>query len=208
MDHLRRGGAGKRVGEVSRRIRRHRHPDQRADAGLVHQVLRGELPLADQRAGDARRRRATDGSKSAGRCSCRKLRWRWRACCWASCRPLVSASCNWPWTPAARDTERRWPRPPPCKAGSGRAWSNSNPPRCLRRWCSRLVLGLMFLVVRALSKLGSASRRAAAPWLCGYVREADCHRYSAHNFYGEIKRYFRWLGGAPRPQREEPTAKP
>ena len=34
-------------------------------------------------------------------------------------------------------------------------------------------------------------------WLCGYAREADCHRYSAHNFYGEIKRYFRWLGGAP-----------
>jgi hydrogenase-4 component B len=71
-----------------------------------------------------------------------------------------------------------------------------------------LVLGLLFLVVRVLSKLGSASRRAAAPWLCGYVREADCHRYSAHNFYGEIKRYFRWLGGAPRPQREEPTGKP
>ena len=46
--------------------------------------------------------------------------------------------------------------------------------------------------------LTSASRRAAAPWLCGYVREADCHRYSAHNFYGEIKRYFRWLGGMPR----------
>jgi hydrogenase-4 component B len=62
-----------------------------------------------------------------------------------------------------------------------------------------VVLGLMFLVVRSLSKLGRASRRAAAPWLCGYVREADCHRYSAHNFYGEIKRYFRWLGGAPRP---------
>jgi formate hydrogenlyase subunit 3/multisubunit Na+/H+ antiporter MnhD subunit len=71
-----------------------------------------------------------------------------------------------------------------------------------------LVLGLMFLVVRVISKLGGASRRAAVPWLCGYVREADCHRYSAHNFYGEIKRYFRWLGGAPRPQREEPTVKP
>jgi formate hydrogenlyase subunit 3/multisubunit Na+/H+ antiporter MnhD subunit len=71
-----------------------------------------------------------------------------------------------------------------------------------------LMLGLMFVVVRVLSKLGSASRRAAVPWLCGYVREADCHRYSAHNFYGEIKRYFRWLGGAPRPQREEPPAKP
>jgi hypothetical protein len=61
------------------------------------------------------------------------------------------------------------------------------------------VLALMFLIVRSLSKLGSASRRASAPWLCGYVREADCHRYSAHNFYGEIKRYFRWLGGASRP---------
>ena len=71
-----------------------------------------------------------------------------------------------------------------------------------------LVLGVMFLAVRVLSKLGSASRRAAVPWLCGYVREADCHRYSAHNFYGEIKRYFRWLGGAPRPQRAEPPAKP
>jgi hydrogenase-4 component B len=71
-----------------------------------------------------------------------------------------------------------------------------------------LVLGLMFLVVRSLAKLGHASRRAAAPWLCGYVREADCHRYSAHNFYGEIKRYFRWLGGAPRPQQEEHSTKP
>jgi hypothetical protein len=71
-----------------------------------------------------------------------------------------------------------------------------------------LVLGVMFLVARSLSKLGSASRRAAAPWLCGYVREADCHRYSAHNFYGEIKRYFRWLGGAPRPPGEQPSAKP
>ena len=67
-----------------------------------------------------------------------------------------------------------------------------------------LVLGSMFVVVRVLSKLGSASRRAAAPWLCGYVREADCHRYSAHNFYGEIKCYFRWLGGAPRPPAPKP----
>jgi hydrogenase-4 component B len=70
------------------------------------------------------------------------------------------------------------------------------------------VLGLMFLLVRGVSKLGSASRRPAAPWLCGYVREADCHRYSAHNFYGEIKRYFRWLGGAPRAQDERPLSKP
>ena len=39
------------------------------------------------------------------------------------------------------------------------------------------------------------SRRAAAPWRCGYALDADCNRYVAHNFYGEIKRYFRWLGG-------------
>ena len=60
-----------------------------------------------------------------------------------------------------------------------------------------VVLGLMFLVVRAISKLGGAQRRAAAPWLCGYASEAECHRYVAHNFYGEIKRYFKWLGGSP-----------
>ena len=62
-----------------------------------------------------------------------------------------------------------------------------------------VVMGLAFGLSRAVSKLGRASRRAAPPWLCGYAREADCHRYVAHNFYGEIKRYFRWLGGAPRP---------
>jgi formate hydrogenlyase subunit 3/multisubunit Na+/H+ antiporter MnhD subunit len=62
------------------------------------------------------------------------------------------------------------------------------------------VLALMFVVVRAISKLGHATRRTAVPWLCGYAQEAECHRYVAHNFYGEIKRYFRWLGGAPRPQ--------
>lgn len=60
------------------------------------------------------------------------------------------------------------------------------------------VLVLMFLLVYRISKLGAAPRRAAAPWLCGYAREAECNRYVAHNFYGEIKRYFRWLGGMPR----------
>jgi hydrogenase-4 component B len=68
-----------------------------------------------------------------------------------------------------------------------------------------VVLGLMFLVVRFISKLGRAPRRAAAPWLCGYVREAECHRYVAHNFYGEIKRYFRWLGGTPHPPPKQQT---
>jgi formate hydrogenlyase subunit 3/multisubunit Na+/H+ antiporter MnhD subunit len=70
-----------------------------------------------------------------------------------------------------------------------------------------LVLGLMFLVSRLLAKLGSAPRRAAAPWLCGYAREAECHRYVAHNFYGEIKRYFPWLGGAPHRRQTESKKK-
>jgi hydrogenase-4 component B len=63
-----------------------------------------------------------------------------------------------------------------------------------------VVLGVMFLVAYGISKLGGAPRRVAVPWLCGYVREADCYRYAAHNFYGEIKRYFGWLGGAPHPE--------
>jgi hydrogenase-4 component B len=71
------------------------------------------------------------------------------------------------------------------------------------------VLALMFLLTYGISKLGSASRRSAVPWLCGYAQEAECHRYVARNFYGEISRYFRWLGGAPRPQASttEPVVK-
>ena len=58
------------------------------------------------------------------------------------------------------------------------------------------VVALMFLVSYGISKLGSAPRRVATPWLCGYAREADCFRYTARNFYNEIERYFRWLGGS------------
>jgi formate hydrogenlyase subunit 3/multisubunit Na+/H+ antiporter MnhD subunit len=66
------------------------------------------------------------------------------------------------------------------------------------------LLGLLFLLAYGISRLGRAPRReAAAPWLCGYAGEAECHRYVAHNFYGEIKRYFRWLGGAASPQYAE-----
>ena len=59
------------------------------------------------------------------------------------------------------------------------------------------MLGLMLLVAYGITKLAGAPRRAAAPWLCGYASEAESNRYVAHNFYGEIKRYFRWLGGRP-----------
>jgi small basic protein len=62
-----------------------------------------------------------------------------------------------------------------------------------------LLVALMFLLTYIISKLGSVQRRTASPWLCGYVSEADCYRYTAHNFYGEIKRYFRWLGGTTHP---------
>ena len=61
-----------------------------------------------------------------------------------------------------------------------------------------LVLGVLFLITAGISRVGSSPRRTAAPWLCGYAREAECNRYVAHNFYREIKRYFGWLGGAPR----------
>jgi hydrogenase-4 component B len=64
------------------------------------------------------------------------------------------------------------------------------------------VLGLALLAARFISKLGGATRRASPPWLCGYAREAECNRYVAHGYYGEIKRYFRWLGGAPATQAE------
>lgn len=57
-------------------------------------------------------------------------------------------------------------------------------------------LGACFLIAFGISKLASAPRRAAAPWLCGYAPEAECERYIAHNFYGELKRHFHWVGGA------------
>ncbi|HVO63300.1 MAG TPA: proton-conducting transporter membrane subunit [Terriglobales bacterium] len=52
------------------------------------------------------------------------------------------------------------------------------------------VLAFTIVLGFTISKLGAARRRSAAPWLCGYAREAEANRYLAHNFYGEIKRYF------------------
>lgn len=69
------------------------------------------------------------------------------------------------------------------------------------------LLIFLFLLAYAISKLGGAGRRVAVPWLCGYAREAECNRYVAHNFYGEIKRYFRWLGGMPRPANNTASVK-
>ena len=59
------------------------------------------------------------------------------------------------------------------------------------------VVAAMFAVSFMVAHLGAAQRRRATPWLCGYAQEAECFRYTAHNLYGEIKTYFRWLGGMP-----------
>ena len=61
-----------------------------------------------------------------------------------------------------------------------------------------VILLVMFLISQFISRLGAAERRTAEVWLCGYVRDADAYRYSAHNLYTEVKRYFRWVGGMPR----------
>jgi hydrogenase-4 component B len=61
------------------------------------------------------------------------------------------------------------------------------------------ILGLMFLLALGLARLTHVQRRVAAPWLCGYARATDRHRYGAHHFYAEIKRWFGWLGGMPHP---------
>jgi formate hydrogenlyase subunit 3/multisubunit Na+/H+ antiporter MnhD subunit len=58
---------------------------------------------------------------------------------------------------------------------------------------------LLLLAAWGVARLGNAPRRADSPWLCGYAREAECHRYAAHHFYREIERYFGWLGGRPHP---------
>jgi hydrogenase-4 component B len=61
-----------------------------------------------------------------------------------------------------------------------------------------LMLFVLFAIARAISKLGSAERRTADIWLCGYAKEAEVHRYGAHNLYNEVKKYFGWVGGMPK----------
>lgn len=68
------------------------------------------------------------------------------------------------------------------------------------------VLALMFVLARFLARLGCAQRRTAPPWLCGYVREADIHRYRPSGFYGELTRLLDRLGIAGRPVGSPPVA--
>ncbi len=66
------------------------------------------------------------------------------------------------------------------------------------------VLVSMFGFAWVLARVGGASRRVAAPWLCGYAREAEANRYRAAGLYGELKKWLGWLGRAPQlpPERE------
>jgi hydrogenase-4 component B len=66
-----------------------------------------------------------------------------------------------------------------------------------------VILLIMFLIAQFISRLGAAERRSAEVWLCGYVRDGDAYRYSAHHLYTEVKRYFRWIGGIPRHSHKE-----
>jgi formate hydrogenlyase subunit 3/multisubunit Na+/H+ antiporter MnhD subunit len=52
------------------------------------------------------------------------------------------------------------------------------------------VLGVLMALAWTISRLGAAPRRRGDIWLCGYDREADIHRYGAHNLYGEVKHLF------------------
>jgi hydrogenase-4 component B len=61
-----------------------------------------------------------------------------------------------------------------------------------------VVVGVLVWLASRLARVGASERRAAGPWLCGYAAESESNRYQAHGMYGEFKRYFGWVGGAPR----------
>jgi hydrogenase-4 component B len=64
-----------------------------------------------------------------------------------------------------------------------------------------LVIGLLFILIRALAHAGGALRRTSAPWLCGYAHAHETNRYRASGFYGEIHRLLRQTRRPVRPPR-------
>jgi formate hydrogenlyase subunit 3/multisubunit Na+/H+ antiporter MnhD subunit len=56
-------------------------------------------------------------------------------------------------------------------------------------WLVALVLVITVFCARAIARMGGASQRASAPWLCGYAVGNDLHRYHAGHFYSELHRY-------------------
>jgi formate hydrogenlyase subunit 3/multisubunit Na+/H+ antiporter MnhD subunit len=67
-------------------------------------------------------------------------------------------------------------------------------------------VALMFALARRLARLGCASRRTAAPWLCGYASEAEIHRYRPSGFYSELTRLLDRLDFARRRAGPPPVA--
>ncbi|MCU0242911.1 MAG: peroxiredoxin family protein [Vicinamibacteria bacterium] len=65
-----------------------------------------------------------------------------------------------------------------------------------------LVLAALMALARALAGQGQSQRRVLPSWLCGYTPEAESNRYRAHGMYGEVKRYFGWVGGKARARGE------
>ncbi len=71
VEHLRRHDPRQPRSRLPRDLRRLRDRHQRADAGLVHEVLRRRIPLPHQQGGRGTRPPLNASWKSAGPCSCR-----------------------------------------------------------------------------------------------------------------------------------------
>lgn len=55
---------------------------------------------------------------------------------------------------------------------------------------------IIFVFLSAiLLKVGDAQSRKTSSWLCGYTTDETACRYTAHNFYGELKRVFKTQSG-------------
>ena len=49
------------------------------------------------------------------------------------------------------------------------------------------VFVLMCVLARSISRMGGATRRVSAPWLCGYAVEQEMHRYRAGHLFDALK---------------------
>ena len=167
VEHLRGGGPGQPVGQIPGCVRGDRHPDQRADPGLVHQVLRRELPVAHQRAGQPRRQ-PRKGRLEVGWTMQAAPDFARAGCVLLGLLPAMAfqPACSRRWKPAGR-LRRRAGR---CRAdggrAAGRAASDQTSAALFAPLALAVVLGLAFLRRRTPSReLGGARR--AAPQLRG-----------------------------------------
>ena len=87
----------------------------------------------------------------------------------------------------------------------------------VRTVCNGVVVGALVIlgisvgaaVAWALSRMGGARVRRVDPWLCGYATEEESMRYTAHGFYGELKRCLDgWTRCWYRPEYHKPIQRP